>query len=306
MKENPLVSIVIPTYGRPNFLNRCIDSVLEQTYKNIEIIIVDDNNPDTEARVATKRIMQQYEKNPQIIYLQHDKNKNGSAARNTGWKRASGKYITFLDDDDEINREKIAKQVECLENLDDSWGACYTGYCLIKEHGQNQISTEKSSGDCYVDALMRTMFMGSGSNLFLRKKVVDEINGYDESFIRNQDIEFMVRALEHYKLAYIDEVLLTIYQEGERKERSFEEIEEYTKHYLEKFSERIEHLKKNEKKRVVAVISLERFRIALYKKRYIDGIKILKENHVSVVYFIKYIIYLLRRVITKESYGFKG
>lgn len=306
MKEKPLVSIVVPTYGRPNFLKRCIDSILEQTYKNIEIIIVDDNDPDTEARIATEKVMHQYEKNSLIIYLQHDKNRNGSAARNTGWKRASGKYITFIDDDDEISEKKIEKQVECLEKLDDSWGACYTGYRLVKEHGQNQISTEKRSGDCYVDALMRTMFMGSGSNLFLRKKVVDEINGYDESFIRNQDIEFMARALEHHKLAYIDEVLLTIHQEGERKGRTFEEIEKYTKHYLEKFSERIEHLEKNEKKRVVAVISLERFRIALYKKRYIDGIKILKENHVSVAYFIKYIIYLMKRVITKKSYGFKG
>lgn len=306
MREKPLVSVVIPTYGRPDFLKRCIDSVLEQTYKHIEIIIVDDNNPDTRARVETEKVMQQYEKNPLIIYLQHDKNKNGSAARNTGWKRARGKYITFVDDDDEINKKKIEKQVECLEKLDDSWGACYTGYRLVKEHGQNQISSEKRSGDCYVDALMRTMFMGSGSNLFLRKKVVDEINGYDESFVRNQDIEFMARALENYKLAYIDEVLLTIYQEGERKERSFEEIEKYTKHYLAKFSERIDHLGKNEKKRVVAVISLERFRIALYKKRYIDGIKILKENHVSVAYFIKYVIYLMNRVITKKSYGFKG
>lgn len=306
MSERPLVSIVIPTYGRPDSLNRCVESALKQTYENIEIIIVDDNNPDTEARIATERVIRRYEGNSMITYLQHDKNRNGSAARNTGWKKASGKYITFVDDDDEINERKIAKQVACLEKLDDSWGACYTGYRLIKEYGQDQISTEKCSGNCYVYALMRTMFMGSGSNLLLRKNVVDEINGYDESFIRNQDVEFMVRALENYKLAYIDEVLLTIHQEGERKERSFEEIEKYTKYYLEKFSGRIDHLKKNEKKCVLAVISLERFRIALYKKRYIDGIKILKENHVSVVYFIKYVMYLIKRVITKKSYGFKG
>ena len=53
---------------------------------------------------------------------------NGSAARNTGWKQSNGKYITFLDDDDEIDRTKIEKQVDCLVNLDVSWGACYTGY----------------------------------------------------------------------------------------------------------------------------------------------------------------------------------
>lgn len=85
---------------------------------------------------------------------------------------------------------------------------------------------------------MRTMFMGSGSNLFLRKKVVDEIGGYDESFQRNQDIEFLVRVLENYKLAYVDEVLLTIYQEGNRVSRSFEQIDKYAKYYLEVFQDK--------------------------------------------------------------------
>lgn len=306
MIEKPLVSVVIPTYGRPEFLDRCIESVLKQTYQNIEIFVVDDNDPDTEGRIATEAEMRKYNENPHIKYLKHNKNMNGSAARNTGWKQSKGKYITFLDDDDEIDRTKIEKQVDCLEKLDASWGACYTGYRLIKEHGENQISTEKRSGNCYVDALMRTMFMGSGSNLFLRKSVVDEIDGYDESFFRNQDIEFLARALEHCKIAYIDEILLTIYQEGERKNRSFEEIEGYTKHYLCKFSERISRLNEKDRKRVIAVISLERFRVALCKKKYMDGIRILKENHVSLLYLVRYMGYLMRRVITKKSYGFTG
>jgi hypothetical protein len=71
--------------------------------------------------------------------------------------------------------------------------------------------------------------------LFLRKSVVDEINGYDETFIRNQDIEFLVRVLENHKLAYVDEILLTIYQEGERPNRSYEELESISLHYLSKF-----------------------------------------------------------------------
>lgn len=306
MIEKPLVSVVIPTYGRPEFLDRCIESVLKQTYQNIEIFVVDDNDPDTEGRIATEAEMRKYNENPHIKYLKHNKNMNGSAARNTGWKQSKGKYITFLDDDDEIDRTKIEKQVDCLEKLDVSWGACYTGYRLIKEHGENQISTEKRSGNCYVDALMRTMFMGSGSNLFLRKCVVDEIDGYDESFFRNQDIEFLARALEHYKIAYIDEILLTIYQEGDRKNRSFEEIEGYTQHYLCKFAEKISRLNETDRKRVIAVISLERFRVALCKKKYKDGIRILKENHVSLLYLVRYMGYLIRRVITKKSYGFTG
>lgn len=306
MGDLPLVSVVIPTYSRPIYLKRCIESVLAQTYSNIEIIVVDDNNPNTSERNETEKVMEKYTSQKKVTYIQHIHNRNGSAARNTGWKHASGKYITYLDDDDVITTKKIQRQVECMEKLDESWGACYTGYCLIKEDGKKQISSENRHGNCYIDALMRTMFMGSGSNLLLRKFVVDEINGYDESFQRNQDIEFLVRVLENYKLAYVDEVLLNIYQEGNRVNRSFEQVDGYARHYLEKFEGRINQLDKSDKKRVIAVISLERCRIALYKKKVVEGIKILIDNRISIVYIARYIRYLTYRAITHKSFGFNG
>ena len=301
-----LVSVIIPTYRRPIFLKRAIESVLNQTYSNIEVIVVDDNDSNTEDRVETEKIMNIYKNNIKVTYLKHEKNKNGSAARNTGWRVAKGEYITFLDDDDEISNMKIKKQVDCLEQLDESWGMCYTGYKIVKENGNIQVSTESRSGNCYIEGLMRTLYMGSGSNLMLRKKVVDEINGYDESFIRNQDIEFMARALEYYKIAYIDEQLFIIYQEGNRIKRSFEDLEKITQHYMRKFHDKIEALNPVEKQRVISVISLERFRIALYYGKYKDGINILKYNKVSVYYIIKYFKYIIHRVITRKSYGFDG
>lgn len=302
--DKPLVSVVIPTYSRPTFLKRCIESVLNQTYENIEIFVVDDNNPDTDSRTDTELVMTEYKDNNRIKYIQHECNKNGSAARNTGWKKSTGKYITYLDDDDIIERTKIQKQVECLEKLDESWGACYTGYRLIKEHGQNQVSSEKRSGNCYIYALMRTMFMGSGSNLLVRKKIVDEINGYDESFKRNQDIEFLVRVLENYKLAYVDEILLTIFQEGNREKRTFEQIDSYTKHYLNKFESRINKLSIQDRKRILNVISLERSRVALQKGKYRKALSIIKDEKVAVFSIVKYILYLIKRVITHKSHGF--
>jgi glycosyltransferase involved in cell wall biosynthesis len=303
---NPLVSVVIPTYSRPVYLERAIKSVLNQTHSNIEIIVVDDNNPDTEHRQETEKVMEGFINNGGVIYLQHEWNKGGSAARNTGWRVARGKYITFLDDDDEISPKKIEKQIQCLENLDSSWGMCYTAYVIKRADGSLQTSSETRSGDCYTAGLMRTLFMGSGSNLLLRKKIVDEIGGYDESFARNQDIEFLARSLEHYKLAYIDEVLLTIYQERNRPVRTYEQLEEYAEHYFRKFEERISKLDPKDKERVIAVISLERCRVAFYIKHYKDGLYILKCNHVKFIYVYRYIKYLLYRFITQKSYGFYG
>lgn len=305
-EKDVLVSVIIPTYSRPVFLKRCISSVMDQTHKNIEIIVVDDNNPDTEARKETERVMKSFADIDNITYIKHEHNKNGSAARNTGWRHSHGKYITFIDDDDAMAPTKIEKQVECLEQLDPSWGACYTGYRLFKEHGDPQISSEKRSGDCYVAALMRTMFIYGGSNLFLRKSVVDEVNGYDETFIRNQDIEFLVRVLEKYKLAYVDEVLLTIYQEGERPNRTFAQLESYAEHYLSKFKERIDRLAPKDKERVYAVIFLERCRGAFYKKEYRKGLKLLRDNKVKLKYQVKYCKYLLHRKLTGKAYGFDG
>lgn len=299
-----LVSIVIPTYGRPAYLKRAIESCLKQSYENLEILVVDDNNPDTDARKETESVMRDFFGNPKVTYLQHECNKNGSAARNTGWKASKGSFITFLDDDDILEETKIEKQVACLNQLDDSWGMCYTGYRLIKESGEIQISSEKRSGSLHAEALMRTLFMGSGSNLLLRMSVVNEINGYDASFKRNQDIEFLARATQKYKLAYIDEILLEIRQEGTRAKRTFDEIEAITLHYLEKMKPYLDALSEHDKKRVIAVISLERFRLALYAKLYKRGFKILKENHVSYRHRFKYFIYLLHRYITHKSYGF--
>ena len=306
VKKDILVSVIIPTYKRPVYLKRCIDSVINQTYKNIEIIVVDDNDPETDARRETEQVMGSYTGIDNVTYLKHDHNKNGSAARNTGWRNSHGKYITFIDDDDVMASTRIEKMTACLEHLDSSWGACYTGSRLLKEYGDPQISSEKRFGDCYVAALMRTLYIRGGSNLFLRKSVVDEINGYDESFIRNQDIEFLVRVLEKYKLAYVDEVLLTIYQEGERPVFSYEKLESISQHYLSKFRKRIDALPPEDRSRVYSVIALERCRGAFTARKYWKGVKILIDNKVKLKYQVKYCIYLIHRKLTGKSYGFDG
>ncbi len=306
MNEEPLVSVVIPTYSRPIYLKRCIDSVLKQTYSNIEIIVVDDNNPDTREREETQSVMQEYADNPKVKYIKHEHNKNGSAARNTGWKSANGSYISFIDDDDEMKPNRVKRQIECLMGLDDSWGVCYTAYSVVKESGTIHTSTENRYGDCYVDALSRTFYVLGGSNLMLRKQVVDSVNGFDESFARNQDIEFLVRILEHNKIAYINEDLLIVHQEGERRKRSFEEIDGYTQYYLKKFTPRIQKLDKKDRERVIAIISLERSRTAFQDRKILKGIRIIIENKVSFHYCMKYLKYVLDRVITHSSYGFSG
>jgi glycosyltransferase involved in cell wall biosynthesis len=283
---------------------RAVDSVLNQTYENIEIFVVDDNDPSFLERKATEKVMKQYENNPKVSYIKHESNKNGSAARNTGWRLAKGEYITYLDDDDEISPKKIQAQVECLKKLDDSWGACYTAYHTLMQDGTIQKSCTNQSGDVYLRALMRAFYVGSGSNLLLRKKVVDKIGGFDEEFKRNQDIEFMARAFEKYKVAYVPEDLLTIHWEVRAIKRSFDFVESISEFYINKMSSRLEKLSDNDRHRVLAVIALDRAKVALYYKKYKYIFKLLRKYSVTFRELLLYITYLCNRFVTKTSYGF--
>jgi glycosyltransferase involved in cell wall biosynthesis len=111
-KYSPLVSINITTYNRAHLLPRSIDSVLRQTYKNMEIIIVDDHSTD-----HTKKVVKKYLVNDKRVkYIYHKRNLGLSHSRNTALKASSGKYIAFMDDDDEwIDKNKIRKQVQIFE-----------------------------------------------------------------------------------------------------------------------------------------------------------------------------------------------
>jgi len=305
ISEKPLVSIVIPTYKRPTYLERAIDSAFNQSYKNIEIIVVDDNDANSEFRSETEKLMDCYLNVANIFYIKHEFNKNGAAARNTGLKKASGDYITFLDDDDEMLPERIESQISLMERLDETWGACYTKYKKLEGNNQIHISSENRQGNLYVQALMRSIYIGSGSNLLIRKNVVEEVSGYDESFSRNQDLEFLARILEKYKLAFIDECTLIIHYEVREKKLTYEGLLAFDEFYLKKFGDRIDRLSKDNKHKVLAMIALERFRYSLKFHKTYDGLNNLFDTKVTFFEFVRYSIYILHRATTKKSYGFK-
>ena len=129
MKEQkPLVSVIIPTYNRPTYLKQTLDSVVNQTYNNIEIIVVDDGSPNED----TLRVCKKYKT---VTYLKIENSGGPAKPRNVGIKEAKGKYIAFLDDDDLWIATKIEQQVRILEEHND-FGLAH-GYCqIIDENGK--------------------------------------------------------------------------------------------------------------------------------------------------------------------------
>jgi len=261
-----LVSVVIPTYGYPKLLRLAIDSVLTQTLLDIQLIIVDDNNPDTEERKKTEELVTSILKSDsRMIYIKHENNKNGAVARNTGLTKATGKYIALLDNDDEYMPERLEKCYKLMEKAPERVGGVYTG-CEFRKRGKTyHVEQTVKAGNFIIDTLATSFMFCTGSNLFLRKSVVDELNGFDESFLRHQDYEFLVRFFEKYSMAAISEVLV-IKNDENLNIPSVEKLIDIKKQYLSKFKYLIDNLSDRDKNYVYHTQYISVAEIALRNK----------------------------------------
>ena len=206
--KNLLVSIIIPTYNGSESILKAINSVLNQTYSKIEVIVVDDYSGDDTVRLVSKI------KDERVKLLKHDENKGGSAARNTGTKASKGQYIAFLDDDDEWLPGKLENQIKHLEEKDSSlWKAVLCGHNIISKDHSRQVILKKE-GNLTLDILLMQLSLAAGTTLIIRRDVIDEIGLFDESYVRHQDLEFLLRYLREFKIAVVGEPLVNIYRYG--------------------------------------------------------------------------------------------
>lgn len=182
--DEPLVSVIIPTYKRANRLSNTIESVLNQSYSNFEIIVVDDNDSSSEYRKQTEIIMEEYKNNKKIRYIKHKQNMNGCAARNTGLENCTGEYVCFLDDDDIIYKDKIKKQVEFLEK-NQEYGAVYCGRKVGKYIHQPKLEGNLSFYILSGKSLTITIM------IMFRKSAIENIK-WNVKLQRNQEAGFLL------------------------------------------------------------------------------------------------------------------
>ncbi|WP_336036853.1 glycosyltransferase family 2 protein [Halobacterium yunchengense] len=244
----PTVSVVVPTYNRAGRIHRSIESVLAQTHEDLELIVVDDGSTD-----YTEEVVRSYD-DDRLTYVAHEDNRGASAARNTGIERASGEYVAFLDSDDAWLPRKLERQVAVLESRPPEWVAVYCGVEIGDDAGPlrrfarwaglTRLSqTEGAEGgvELVKDVLMDRLHTSAGSTLLVSADVVDAVDGFDESFERFQDPEFLIRVLRQGKLAYVDETLVRRYDTG-RPPASV--VEQSDRRYLAKFADTVERLER--------------------------------------------------------------
>lgn len=236
-----LVSIIIPTYKGEAALARAIDSVLCQSYTEIEIIVVDDNDPDSESRKETERIMSGYTEHTRISYVKHEKNRNGSAARNTGIQYAKGEYIAFLDDDDYYLPNRIEISIGYLQIHPNMDGVC-VGVDVIDEKGNLYFRTKPIDELKVEDLLLNEMAIGTGSNIFLKRSIIEKVHGFDTDFLRRQDIEFMIRICQHGKVGWVSEYLIIKSVNGTNNCPSYKKMKTVIEDFSTKFQDEINNL----------------------------------------------------------------
>ena len=227
---NKLVSVLIPTYGGGQYLQRTVDSVLAQTYPHFEVIVIDDNGMGTENQKKTQAVMERYKDEKRVIYLCHEVNRNGSAARNTGFARSKGDYICLLDDDDEYTPEKLERQVAGLEQHPE----CGLTYCSREMFVDGKLMGRNRalpSDDFFFDLVTHRRGISSGT-LMVRREVWQQLNGFDESFRRHQDYEFTARVASKYPILPLDFLGLKKNMQGRNNPSSYGKAFEHRKLYM--------------------------------------------------------------------------
>ena len=217
------VSIIIPTYNRSKLLRRAIESIIRQTYKNWELVVVDDGSTDN-----TKSIVDEYIKKDKRIFYKYQENSGGcSSPKNLGLKLSSGKYITFLDSDDEYLPKKLELQVKLLENSKiENLG--FVGCQNLRVIEQKIIENKISHRNNIYKILLENYFITTPGIVMIKRQVIDKIGFFDENLKISDDVDYFIRISKNgFNFDFVDEILFKYYQHKESlTEKKSQEIKE--------------------------------------------------------------------------------
>lgn len=202
MINEDLVSVIIPTFNRPSLLDRAIKSAINQTYKNLEIIIIDDGSTED-----IKKVVDSFHDN-RITFLRHDTNKGVAAARNTGIKHSKGEYVAFLDSDDEWFERKIELQLSDLKRKGEEYLASYCKRESYDDEMEKMVKYSLPGRDGnQLEHLLFECFI-SLSSVVVERRCFDQVGSFDEEMRQAEDWEMWIRLSRFFSFAYVDDILV--------------------------------------------------------------------------------------------------
>jgi CMP-N-acetylneuraminic acid synthetase len=203
-KEHPLVTVYITNYNYAHFIKQSIESVLNQTLKNIELLIIDDGSTDD-----SKSIIEEYAALPfvKVIYQQ---NKGLNVTNNIALRAANGKYLVRLDADDFFEPDALAQLCTPLEK-DETLGLVFPDYFLVDEHGNKTGEVIRHDFSNEVSLLDQP---AHGACTLIRRKFLLELGGYNEDYTCQDGYELWIKFIAHYKVQNINKPLFNYRQHG--------------------------------------------------------------------------------------------
>lgn len=214
-EEHPLVSVIMPCYNGEKFIGEAIESALNQTYKNWELIIVDDRSTDNSKKI----IKQYYIADTRIQYIQHKKNKGIPSTRNTGIKISNGEYIAFLDQDDLWMKDKLDLFIREFNRYDAKVGIIFSDIEIVFADNiisrnykkVNYYKIQKLNKRNFIKKLFMGNFIKTTSQVILRKECFNKLGLLDERLHGGDDGDFWLRAAGEFNFKYLD-IPLTKYR----------------------------------------------------------------------------------------------
>jgi glycosyltransferase involved in cell wall biosynthesis len=203
LEDNPLVSVIIPTHNRPEMLKEALSSVLSQSFRNFEIVVINDGGQDVQEVIDSLK----NESEGKIVYIQHKKNKGLSSARNTGLKTAKGKYIAYLDDDDIYYPSHLETLIGFLEKND--CGVAYTdAYQVFQLWKTDHYTTDYKK--IFGHEFNREDLLISNyihlNNVVHRKNLIEAVGGFDENLSTHEDWDFLIRLAQKSDFYYLETI----------------------------------------------------------------------------------------------------
>lgn len=266
VSQNAKVTCVIPSYKRCDTVTRAIDSVLAQTYKNIEVCLVDDNIPGDEYSQKLQESLKKYAGDSRVRYITQEKHINGAVARNVGIKTATGEYIGFLDDDDEWLPEKIERQMKVLQ-ADPSLDAVTALWTLYEGGKEVRKCAPYTAENLQFKVFLRDVAVFT-STVLIKKSAIERFGGFDGELLRHQDLQFLVDALRVSQFEVLPEYLVKLHADSEINRPNVEKLIKAKKAFFKSVESEFKKYSKSDRRRIINAHYYEVVFQALKAKNY--------------------------------------
>lgn len=204
----PFFSIIIPVFNRKEKISIAIQSVLDQSFNNWELLVIDDNSSDN-----TSEVIKSF-KDPRISYFKNNKNFGAAYSRNRGIEKAKGEIISFLDSDDQFFPDFLTKTFLFFQNKSRDIGFCWTGLKVkYTSKTKEEIWNPKIKNSAYY-SFLKELRIGSGCGISILKEVFSKCGMFNEELSAAEDTDFFLRIVQEFDFGVIDEILVFIDKSG--------------------------------------------------------------------------------------------